>query len=132
MKPSEVKELVNILMTPGSCSYHRDAKIRFHLLAMRYMKSVAKLMGLKTAQYDLRSNLGGAAVSGEVTLHTERVYFQLSNDHGNQLYRGCSGRKDYTGDHNQWFRPVIIRNINEVVETLLKITNPPSHRIHGD
>ena len=48
----------------------------------------------------------GVAVSGEITLHHERVYIQVSqpstgHDSG-ILIRRCKGRKDYTGERNHF------------------------------
>ncbi len=83
---------------------HRH-KNQFHLTAMRRLRLVAKAMGLEPGQYDVRSNRGGMAVSGEVTLHTEHVYVQVSQpgcmDKG-IMFRTCEGRKDYSGGCNRW------------------------------
>ena len=51
-------------------------------------------------------NLGGIAVSGEVTLHHDRLYVQICQpatrcDSG-ILIRTCRGRKDYTGGRNNF------------------------------
>ena len=53
---------------------------------------------------DLRSNQGGVAVSGEITLHHDRVYIQVCQpatgaDSG-ILIRTCDGRRDYEGGRN--------------------------------
>ena len=50
------------------------------------------------------SNRGGIAVSGEVTLHADDLYVQVSqstmgSDAG-ILFRSCKGRHDYTGGQN--------------------------------
>ena len=64
----------------------------------------AKAMGLEKGEFDLRSNKGGIAVSGEVTLHSDNAYIQVSQSMGraNVLYRSCNGRKDYSGGQNQY------------------------------
>jgi hypothetical protein len=56
--------------------------------------------------FDLRSNQGGVAVSGEVTLHADRLYVQASqpttgSDTG-ILFRSCDGRRDYVGGVNNF------------------------------
>jgi hypothetical protein len=51
------------------------------------------------------------AVSGEITLHHDRVYIQVcqpatGHDSG-ILIRSCKGRKDYTGGRNH-FAPLLL------------------------
>jgi hypothetical protein len=83
-----------------------DAKRQFHRRARRQLIELAEELNFTTADYDLRSNEGGIAVSGEVTLHAERLYVQVSqpatgNDTG-VLFRDCQGRRDYTGGRNNF------------------------------
>ena len=52
------------------------------------------------------NNPGGVAVSGEITLHYDAVYIQVSqpatgHDSG-ILIRRCKGRRDYTGERNHF------------------------------
>ena len=80
-------------------------KDQFHRTAKAQLKKVAEAMGLTPDQYDLRSNKGGIAVSGEVTLHTDSVYVQVGQFFHtplNVLYRTCKGRKDYSGGSNHY------------------------------
>ena len=92
----------------GDVSYDALRKHAFHLAGKRLMRRIAGELSLAKEQYDLRSNLGGIAVSGEVTLHTDTLYLQLSQwalSGGRAsifLYRRCAGRKDYAGETNQW------------------------------
>lgn len=76
-------------------------KQTFHKEGKKFLKQLAEVLGI-TAECDVRSNLGGVAVSGEVTLHGDRLYVQLYEyQNGVQvLYRACTGRKDYTGGQN--------------------------------
>lgn len=69
--------------------------------ARNYLKATLALMGVEG---QVRVNKGGPAVSGEVTLHTEKVYCQFSiNFFGGQyFYRTCKGRNDYIGGPNHW------------------------------
>jgi hypothetical protein len=67
---------------------------------------LGQALGFPTGSYDLRSNPAGIAVSGEITLHAEQLYVQVSQpcmgcDTG-ILFRRCSGRKDYVGGHNNF------------------------------
>lgn len=67
------------------------------------LRAVAKEMGLKAGEYDLRFNRGGSSVHGDATLHTDNAYVQLSTDTRlGVLVRTCRGRKDYSGGPNQW------------------------------
>ena len=80
-------------------------KNQFHLTAMRRLRLVAKALGLEPGQYDLRSNRGGMAVSGEVTLHSDHLYVQVSQPGcmgKGIMFRTCQGRKDYSGGRNRW------------------------------
>jgi hypothetical protein len=87
-------------------AYDPEAKRAFHSRARRQLKQLAETLGLPLGSYDLRSNLAGIAVSGEVTLHAEYLYVQVSQsamgcDSG-ILFRTCQGRKDYHGGSNNF------------------------------
>ena len=82
-------------------------KALFHSKGKTFLRNLAKELGLPKGSYDIRSNMGGIAVSGEVTLHGESLYVQLSESCVGGpgvgiLYRSCKGRKDYTGGTNNW------------------------------
>jgi len=97
-------KLVNILSK--DLSYNPQGKAEFHKEAKKVLKAVADKLGLSKGEFDLRSNVGGIAGSGEVTLHTDRLYLTLSQgvcgNSTNQMYRACNGRKDSRGGTNQW------------------------------
>ena len=87
-------------------AYDDAAKRAFHSKARRQLKLLAEALGLPSGSYDLRSNQGGIAVSGEITLHADRLYVQASqsamgHDTG-ILFRTCRGRKDYYGGANNF------------------------------
>jgi len=87
-------------------AYDAEAKRAFHSRARRQLKQLADALGLPPQNYDLRSNAGGVAVSGEVTMHADRVYVQAcqpatGHDSG-ILFRSCRGRKDYHGGPNNF------------------------------
>lgn len=89
-----------------SCSYEPDRKRRLHTVARARLRRLAAELGFPRASFDLRSNQGGIAVSGEITLHHERVYVQVCQpatraDTG-ILIRTCEGRLDYTGGRNHF------------------------------
>ncbi len=77
-----------------------------HSHARRQLKGLAAALGLPPQSYDLRSNAGGIAVSGEATLHPDHLYVQAcqpatGHDTG-ILFRTCQGRKDYHGGPNNF------------------------------
>lgn len=87
-------------------AYDDDAKRLFHHHARRQLRLLADALGLAPGAYDLRSNQGGIAISGEVTLHADHLYVQAcqpatGHDSG-VMYRTCRGRKDYTGGPNNF------------------------------
>jgi hypothetical protein len=87
-------------------AYDAEAKRRFHRHARAQLVKLAAALGLDSPDFDLRSNEGGIAVSGEITLHTDRLYVQASQpatggDTG-ILFRSCAGRRDYTGGRNNF------------------------------
>jgi hypothetical protein len=87
-------------------AYDPEAKRRFHTQARRRLLELAAALGFSPCAFDLRSNQGGIAVSGEVTLHADRLYVQVSQpalgaDSG-VLFRSCAGRRDYVGGVNNF------------------------------
>ena len=62
-----------------SCFYNEQHKRRFHTIARSRLKNLAAELGLKPGSYDLRSNRAGIAVSGEITLHHDRIYRSASS-----------------------------------------------------
>lgn len=82
-----------------------DGKRSFHTEAARSLRELAKALGLGRGDYDLRSNKAGPAVSGEITLHADRLYVQISQPFvaGSEiLYRRVDSRTDYTGKRNHY------------------------------
>jgi hypothetical protein len=87
-------------------AYNASAKDAFHRSGRRQLKLLATALDLPSEKFDLRSNKAGIAVSGEVTLHADRIYVQVSQsvmgpDCG-ILIRTCQGRKDYVGGPNNF------------------------------
>ena len=114
---TNTQELVH-LATNVPLSYNAENKARFHKLGKKFLGQVAKALNLPLGTYDIRSNMGGIAVSGEITLHTDTLYVQLSKGSitNRFFYRSCKGRKDYTGGSNQWMDWNQLLNFNETVE----------------
>ena len=90
-------------------------KKSMHLAGMRFMRLLAQELGMQQGSFDVRSNKGGVAVSGEVTLHGEYLYVQMSEspvgDKGACLmYRRCKGRGDFTGGPNGFISMELLRH----------------------
>jgi hypothetical protein len=84
--------------------YNAPAKRAFHKESEALLKKLANALGYQPSDYTLSHNQGGIAVSGEVTLHSDTLYVQLSQsvpDFG-FMWRTVQHRKDYTGGPNQW------------------------------
>jgi hypothetical protein len=91
----------------ATCEYEPGNKEAFHREARKQLKELGKLLTPRYGAYDVRSNKGGIAVSGEVTLHMEKLYVQVSHapwrDHTQDiLFRSCNGLRDYTGGPNNF------------------------------
>ena len=91
---------------PNHENPHSYTKLEYHRLGKQVLRAIAKEMGLQSGTYDIRSNLGGTAVAGEVTLHSDNIYIQFCEPMNGLevLYRSCNGRKDYSGGRNNWMR----------------------------
>jgi hypothetical protein len=87
-------------------AYDGEAKRAFHRHARRRLKEFADALGVAPQSYDLRSNAGGIAVSGEVTMHADHVYVQACQPATGQdsglMFRACRSRKDYHGGPNHF------------------------------
>ena len=108
-----------------SASYDSAAKRAFHSRARRQLKYLADALGLAPGAYDLRSNQGGIAVSGEVTLHADRLYVQAcqpatGHDTG-ILFRTCEGRKDYHGGPNNFAALDLLNRPDELARRIQEI-----------
>lgn len=86
-------------------AYDEAAKRVFHAEGRAAMRRLADALSLNDGDYDIRSNKAGPAVSGEITLHGEEVWIQLSLSAlgpGNEIiYRRVRGRADHLGDRNR-------------------------------
>lgn len=100
-------ELISVSLLNGEVSYDAARKHAFHVSGKRLMRRIGNELGLSSGHYDLHSNPGGIAVSGEITLHSNTLYLQLSQGALMQgrtliLYRRCDGRRDCVGSTNHF------------------------------
>lgn len=95
-------------------AYDETAKRLFHSEGRSAMRRLADALALDDGTFDIRSNKGGPAVSGEITLHGEDLWVQLSLGPfgpGREVcFRQVRGRDDHVGDRNLW------ASIRELVE----------------
>lgn len=104
-----IKKLADIDASAGINEYSllaMQTKLLMHTQGKKFLKELAEKLGLEPADYSIRSNKGGAAVSGEVTLHADKIYVQISEFYGKAgvsvLYRACVSKTDYSGKQNHF------------------------------
>jgi hypothetical protein len=87
-------------------TYDPEGKRAFHREARSALRIAARHLGYDSGQFDLRSNMAGPAVSGEITLHADEIYIQVSlPSFGNGrevMFRRCKGLQDYLGARNYY------------------------------
>jgi hypothetical protein len=114
----------------SNVAYNMEAKAKFHRQAKTVLRRLAKALGYSNKDFDLRSNQGGIAVSGEITLHSDTLYIQFSQsclgpDWG-FMWRTCEGRKDYSGGQNRWTKWETINDLEALAQTMLAAVQPQS------
>lgn len=117
-----------IRLAHASVSYDQDRKAAFHRAAAVVLRQLAKALGYKRGEFDLRHCQGGIAVSGEITLHSDTLYVQLAQSclgpNMGFMWRTCKGRKDYTGGPNQWATWEALLDLPRLAETMLRAATP--------
>jgi len=103
-------------------TYADEAKRQFASKGKKVLKALAKEMRLPEGSYDIRWNPGGPAVSGDIILHGESIYVDLSQtclglDYG-FMARNCKGRQDYTGGPNNWIKWDELLNLHDLATKL--------------
>jgi hypothetical protein len=115
-----------------SCSYDSGVKKTFHATALRRLRKLATILNFEPSTFDVRSNKAGIAISGEITLHHERVYIQVSQScmgfDAGILIRTCKGRKDYTGGQNHFASLSLLNDLPKLAERVRRIMQPAVER----
>jgi len=96
-----------VTLTRRGVAYDSDAKRAFHVEARKALRLLGDALGLAAGSFDIRISAGGPAVSGEVILHADRLYVQVSiGSFGGHdvMFRRCRDRSDYCGERNHWAR----------------------------
>ncbi|WP_210234900.1 hypothetical protein [Methylocystis sp. B8] len=88
------------------CAYDGAQKKLFHAKGRAALRALAKELWLPPNSFDVRNCHGGVAASGEIILHGESIYIQISQpatgaDSGVPI-RSCNGRCDYEGGRNHF------------------------------
>jgi hypothetical protein len=116
---------LNVFDFRKSVAYDAEAKRLFHSRARSQLRRIAIALGLKADAYDLRSNQAGIAVSGEITLHSDRLYVQVSQSamgyHSGVLFRTCKGRKDYVGGPNNFASLDLLNRPDELAHWIREV-----------
>lgn len=114
----------------GVNGYSTDGLLQkeaFHKHGVAFLRKFAKALGLPEGSYEVRSNKGGMAVCGEVTLHSDDLYLQLSEtfmQRGVQaMYRSCNGRKDYCGHQNHFAKMAEFSGADNQVKMARELTS---------
>jgi hypothetical protein len=108
--PSSTPYLIQIFLEAARprLAYNPDLKAVFHQRGKVLLARIAQDLGYAKGGYDLRSNTGGIAVSGDITLHTDDLYIQFAQCCGGPsldiLYRDCKDRQDFIGGRNRFMR----------------------------
>jgi hypothetical protein len=111
-------------LATDSIAYDETKKRRFHRLGKAVLKLITQELGLSKSEYTIRSNMGGVAVSGEVILHTDRVYVQFSQSAfllDSFMYRACDGKDDFCGAGNNWYKYSQLGDLKDFVSKLRKV-----------
>jgi hypothetical protein len=124
-RPARSKRVINelIALVGSDLGYNDEGKARFHDRSNGILYALAQSLGYKPDEFEVRHNLGGIAVSGEITLHSDSLYVQFSQtclgrDMG-FMWRTCRGRKDYTGGPNQWAKWDELHDLDKLARKML-------------
>jgi hypothetical protein len=111
--PNPLSSLKKLAAIKGDVNEYSDAgaarKQTLHTTGRSFLKGLAHDLGIPESEFNIRSNKAGIAVSGEVTLHSDKIYVQIHESSVGErglsvLYRNCAGKKDYVGGMNHHIR----------------------------
>ena len=106
-----------------------ESKAKFHRGGKALLRALAQELRLVPGTYQVRSCKGGPAVWGEVILHSQDIYLEVSGGssivHRGQvcdvMFRRCLGLMDYSVGPNQWMESgAIINDISAAAHHILK------------
>jgi len=124
MNPKNFVQLVENNYIQGYSEQEFALKEEWLKTGRRILKQLAKELNLPKDSYEVRINRAGVAVSGDIVLHGEWVYVVLSQSSASRTlgfcWRFCKGRKDYTGDRNQWASWQELLNLHRFANKILE------------
>lgn len=126
VKPKALTIQQFIKMVDQDVGYKPEKKEVFLRECKRVLGQIAKKLGLKKGEFDLRVNQAGIACSGEVTLHSDTIYIQFSQSipANGFMYRSCKGRKDFSGGRNCWMRWEELTNMPKAIQQFKAVMQP--------
>jgi hypothetical protein len=131
------REIVRLAELDGKCGYHETNKKEYRRLSLRLLRTLSKELGLERSA-EIRYNPGGIAVSGDSTLHADRLYATLNLDGLGLgiLVRTCRHRRDFKGGPNHWFslqqlKAAGLEGLAEFARRILGSASPIEEERHG-
>jgi hypothetical protein len=115
-----------IIMNPTIHAYDNDyTKSHFEKESKWVLKQIVQSFAFPKGSYNVRFNPGGIAVSGEATLHEEKIYIQFSRTFpiDGFMVRQCNGQKDYTGKTNIYIKWENLSDWDDLIKKLESIRN---------
>lgn len=107
-------------------------KNRLHTDGKKVLKILAKKLYLQPGDYEIRSNKGGIAVAGEITLHANTIYIQIQDSflgEGLQImFRRTNGRKDFVGQVNTFASLHALLDVDQLCERMRRVSGVLSLR----
>ena len=83
-----------------------ESKNLYHKKWIKNLADLAYALQLPEGSYTVRSNKGGPAVLGEITLHSNWFYIMVGGTEitsvDRVLYRTCKSQKDFVGGYNRY------------------------------
>lgn len=102
-----------------------ELKDQMHCNGRAVLKEFVEFLGLQKESYAIRSNYGGIAGSGEITLHAETFYMQINPGSALKnmeiMIRSCKGMNDYTGGTNNFCSIKDLRNPLLVTDLIFQV-----------
>lgn len=118
--PFQELQQFSVSVGENFCYCDHSVKDRFHKLAKKALRWLAKELGEQN--FEVRSNKAGIACSGEITLHSDKIYIQVYQPAVKAkglevLFRAVESNRDYVGGRNNFV------SLSEVVDNTQKFIN---------
>lgn len=93
-----------IALAHKGVAYDERAKRLFHSDGRKALRTLADALDLAEGSYGITSQRGGVAIAGDVTLHADHIYVQLSlgGMGAGVMFRKVADRRDFVGERNHW------------------------------